>query len=72
MKRLTVNLILGLLFLLVTSWPALALIQCPTDNFVAEQAAAADLDGDGVIDFEDPNIVCIHLTAGDGFTTMAD
>jgi len=29
-----------------------------------------DINGDGISD--DPNIVCIHLAAGDGFVTMAD
>ena len=39
-------------------------VQCP-----------GDLNGDGVIDTPDPlhpNAVCMHLTAGDGFVTMAD
>ncbi len=72
MKRLTISSIVGLLLLLVTGWPAMAVVQCPTDNYVAEQAAAEDLDGDGVIDYQDDNVMCMHLTAGDGFTTMAD
>jgi len=61
--------------LLLTLWTGQALAvfsQCPTDNWPAEQDAGEDLDGDGVIDYEDPDVVCMHITAGDGFTTMAD
>ena len=35
------------------------LVQCPTDT-----------NGDGVSD--DPNVICLHLSSGDGFTKMAD
>lgn len=75
MKKLLTSLILGLaLGLIPWAGPAEAavFIQCPTDNWEAEQAAGEDLDGDGVVDYEDDNVVCIHLSAGDGFTTMAD
>jgi FtsP/CotA-like multicopper oxidase with cupredoxin domain len=73
MKKLAKGLIPGLALLLVLwSGQAMAVVQCPTDNFVAEQAAGEDLDGDGFIDYDDPNIVCAHMTAGDGFSTMAD
>ena len=76
MKKKIPSLMLSLAALLIFAWsgPALAdvFIQCPTDNWEAEQAATEDLDGDGVIDYQDDNVVCIHLSAGDGFTTMAD
>jgi len=73
MKRLKPSLALGLaLALALWSVPAAAVVQCPTDNWVAEQAAGEDLDGDGFIDYEDANVVCTHVTAGDGFSTMAD
>lgn len=51
----------GVLFVAAFS-PALAdtvLVQCPGDT-----------DGDGVSD--DPNIVCMHISGGDGFARMAD
>ena len=35
------------------------LVQCPTDT-----------NGDGISD--DPNVICMHLSSGDGFTVMAD
>ena len=35
------------------------LVQCPTDT-----------DGDGVSN--DPNVLCMHLSSGDGFVKMAD
>ena len=35
------------------------LVQCPTDT-----------DGDGIS--EDSNVICMHLSSGDGFTRMAD
>ncbi|GAB4339785.1 MAG: hypothetical protein Kow0099_15210 [Candidatus Abyssubacteria bacterium] len=75
MKKLATLLIPPLaLVLLLWSVPVMAdvFIQCPTDNAVAEQAAGEDLDGDGFIDYVDPDVSCIHLAAGDGFTTMAD
>lgn len=50
-----------LLILLAGAMPVHAgiLIQCPADS-----------DGDGISD--DPNVVCKHLTGGDGFAVMAD
>ena len=49
-----------LLFLLVASpsWGGI-LVQCPTDTT-----------GDGISD--DPNVLCLHLSSGDGFAKMAD
>ncbi|RJP20995.1 MAG: multicopper oxidase family protein [Candidatus Abyssobacteria bacterium SURF_5] len=76
MKKKIPSLVLSLAVLVIFSWsrPALSdvFIQCPTDNWEAEQAAGEDLDADGVVDYQDDNVVCIHLTGGDGFTTMAD
>jgi len=74
MKRATTSFILGLAATLFLGSGAMAAVfsQCPTDNWVAEQAAGEDLDGDGVIDYEDPNVFCMHITGGDGFATMAD
>ena len=48
-----------LLFLGVTPAGAAVLVQCPTDT-----------DGNGTSD--DPNVLCIHLSSGDGFVKMAD
>ena len=50
-----------LLILLAGAMPVHAgiLIQCPTD-----------LNADGVSD--DPNVICMHLSGGDGFSVMAD
>jgi FtsP/CotA-like multicopper oxidase with cupredoxin domain len=48
-----------LLFLGVPPAGAGILVQCPTDT-----------DGDGISD--DPNVVCMHISSGDGFTVMAD
>jgi hypothetical protein len=76
MKRKTVSSMMSLALVLIFVWasPALSavLIQCPTDNWEAEQIAGEDLDEDGYIDYQDDNVVCMHLSAGDGFTTMAD
>ena len=51
--------ILLLVFLGITPAGAGILVQCPTDT-----------DGDGVSD--DPNVNCLHLSSGDGFSRMAD
>jgi FtsP/CotA-like multicopper oxidase with cupredoxin domain len=53
--------ILAILLGLAVSGPAGAalFVQCP-----------ADTDGDGTSD--DPNVVCMHITGGDGFARMAD
>jgi FtsP/CotA-like multicopper oxidase with cupredoxin domain len=51
--------ILLLGFLGITPAGAGILVQCPTDT-----------DGDGVSD--NPNVHCMHLSSGDGFTMMAD
>lgn len=76
MRHLARGFLTGLAVALIlffnTSVQSDVFIQCPTDNWEAEQAATEDLDGDGVIDYQDDNVVCIHLTAGDGFATMAD
>ena len=48
-----------LLFLGVSPAGAGILVQCPTDT-----------DGDGVSN--DANVICKHLSSGDGFTVMAD
>jgi FtsP/CotA-like multicopper oxidase with cupredoxin domain len=76
MRHLARGFLTGLAVALIlffnTSAQSDVFIQCPTDNWEAEQAATEDLDGDGVIDYQDDNVVCIHLTAGDGFATMAD
>ena len=48
-----------LLFLGITPAGAGILVQCPTDT-----------NGDGISD--DPNVVCMHISSGDGFTVMAD
>ncbi len=65
MNKLAINLVVALAFALLLCWSsyarAQANVQCPTD-----------VDGDGVADYADPNIVCMSLTAGDGFATMAD
>jgi FtsP/CotA-like multicopper oxidase with cupredoxin domain len=57
-------LILPLLFLFLAVAPARATIlaQCPEDT------DGIDRDGDGIVDND---IVCLHLTAGDGFVKMA-
>jgi FtsP/CotA-like multicopper oxidase with cupredoxin domain len=52
-------LMLLLVFLGITPAGAGILVQCPTDT-----------DGDGISD--DPNVNCLHLSSGDGFTKMAD
>jgi len=65
---------LGVLLLAAPVW-ADVYFQCPTNN-----GSFADNNGDGVIRAEDgeisnpkyPTQVCIHLTAGDGYATMAD
>ena len=56
-------LIATLLALLIVSAPARAAVyvQCPEDT-----------DGDGVPDIDIPNVSCMHLSSGDGFTMMAD
>ena len=48
-----------LLFLSMTPAGAGILVQCPTDT-----------DGDGISD--QPDVLCLHLSSGDGFTKMAD
>jgi len=47
------------LFLFIVPSQAAIVVQCPGDT-----------DGDGIS--EDPNIVCMHITGGDGFVKMAD
>jgi len=58
---LRLTFLLPLIFLVFVALPlgAEVFIQCP-----------GDVNGDGISD--DPNIVCIQLTAGDGFVSMAD
>lgn len=59
-------LLIALLFLgLAGGTPALAAldVQCPED------VDGIDADGDGIVDND---IVCRHITGGDGFSTMAD
>ena len=55
------SLILTAMLLVVLVAPAGAgiLVQCPTDT-----------NGDGISD--DPNVICMHLSSGDGFVEMAD
>ncbi len=43
------------------------LVQCPTDTLLADGVTPGK---DGVSD--DPNVACMHIAAGDGFTKMAD
>ena len=64
MKTIPKSLLLAFLTVMavvVASLPVQAAfnIQCP-----------ADTNGDGISD--DPNVVCLHLAAGDGFVNMAD
>lgn len=61
MKRGICFSILIMLILLAGFYPAKAqvLVQCPTDT-----------NGDGISD--DPNVICMHITGGDGFVKMAD
>jgi FtsP/CotA-like multicopper oxidase with cupredoxin domain len=56
--------LIPLLLLLVVGpvWGALE-VQCPDD------LDGIDADGDGIVDND---IVCMHITGGDGFATMAD
>jgi len=73
-KRVTTSFLvcLALVMFLCQGSAEAVFSQCPTDNWVAEQAAGEDLDGDGVIDYDDPDVLCMHITGGDGFATMAD
>jgi len=50
---------LVLFFLAISPARAGILVQCPTDT-----------NGDGISD--DPNVVCMHISSGDGFVKMAD
>jgi FtsP/CotA-like multicopper oxidase with cupredoxin domain len=59
MQFLVVAMPLLLLVLGLTPAWAAFLVQCPTDT-----------DGDGISD--DPDVLCKHIAAGDGFTKMAD
>jgi len=59
-KKYNIAFLAGLFYVAgVTVASAGVLVQCPTDDR-----------GDAVSD--DPNVKCMHLTAGDGFATMAD
>ena len=60
-KRQYLILVFLVLLSLIIGMPAkgMILVQCPSDT-----------NGDGISD--DPNIVCLHLAAGDGFANMAD
>jgi FtsP/CotA-like multicopper oxidase with cupredoxin domain len=58
LKRAIFILPLLLIIGIVPAWGGL-FVQCPGDE-----------NGDGVSD--DPNVVCIHVSAGDGFVKMAD
>ncbi len=61
-------LILALLTALgITTAGAAILVQCPTDEFLADGVTPGK---DGISD--DPNVLCMHVSAGDGFTKMAD
>ncbi len=61
MKPSIIWVLMGVLLLLMSGAASAQnlLVQCPTDT-----------NGDGISD--DPNVVCLHITAGDGFAKMAD
>ncbi|HEY7511726.1 MAG TPA: multicopper oxidase domain-containing protein [Vicinamibacteria bacterium] len=82
MHRRTVGHALGALALLAA--PALVTparaqngavyVQCPGDSNgdSIPDVPTLDTNGDGVPDAMDPHVKCMHLSAGDGFVTMAD
>jgi FtsP/CotA-like multicopper oxidase with cupredoxin domain len=65
--RHSISVILLLLVVGVVPAGAAILIQCPTDTVLADGVTPGK---DGISD--DPNVLCLHQSSGDGFTKMAD
>jgi len=79
MKRRNLQILPGVaMILLIAALPAHAAVrfQCPA-NLLTDGAGPGGVRIDNVTGFatgetDDPNVLCIHLAAGDGFVNMAD